>query len=156
MSLVITLVQAAAILFCSLVLGTVFGIWRGYDPATYAPATFVEVHQGAVRGLNTLIPALGGITVVAIVALAIVARDRPVVLWLYGLAFVAMAIGGLVTRFGNQPINEIVMGWSADALPPDWASIRDRWWMFHLTRLGASAAAELLLIAAIFTQRGQG
>jgi hypothetical protein len=154
MSVVITLVQGAAILLCSLVLGTVFGIWRGYDPATYAPATFVEVHQGAVRGLNVLIPALGGITVIAIVALAVVGRDRPAVLWLYGLAFVAMVIGGLVTRFGNQPINDIVMGWSADTLPPDWASIRDRWWTFHLYRLVSSAAAELLLIAAIFTQRG--
>ena len=40
----------------SLVAGSMFGIWRGYDPALYAPATFVEVHQGAVRGLNTLLP----------------------------------------------------------------------------------------------------
>jgi hypothetical protein len=153
MSLVTSLLQGLAILLLSLVLGTVFGIWRGYDPAGYTAPTFVEVHQGAVRGLNVLIPALGGATLVAVAALAILGRDRPPVLWLYGLAFLAVAIGGLITRFGNQPINDVVMGWSPATLPADWTVLRDRWWSFHLYRLAATFAAEVLLLAAVFTQR---
>jgi hypothetical protein len=153
MTIFTTLLQGLALVLISLVLGTVFGIWRGYDPSAYSPATFIEVHQGAVRGLNTLIPALGLATLVAIVVLAIVARDRPAVLGVYVAAIIAIAVGGLVTRFGNQPINEQVMGWTASSLPTDWAAIRDRWWSFHLIRLAASFVGELLLIGAIFADR---
>lgn len=53
------LCQFFAALIFALVAGSVFGIWRGYDPSLFAPATFVEMHQGAVRGLNVLLPALG-------------------------------------------------------------------------------------------------
>ena len=42
-----------------LVAGATFGIWRGYNPSGFAPPTFLEVHKGAVAGLNTLLPALG-------------------------------------------------------------------------------------------------
>lgn len=153
MSLITTVVQGTAMLLISLVLGTVFGIWRGYDPATYTPSTFVEVQQGAIRGLNALIPALGGAALLAIAILAITGRDRPAVLWLYGLAFLAVASGGLITRFGNQPINDVMMGWSTASLPADWTAVRDRWWTFHGYRLAASLAGEVLLIAAIFAQR---
>src|SRR5690242_1859835 len=119
MTIFTTLLQGLALVLISLVLGTVFGIWRGYDPSAYSPATFIEVHQGAVRGLNTLIPVLGVATLVATVVLAIVARDRPAVLGFYIAAIVAIAVAGLVTRFGNQPINEQVMGWTASNLPVD-------------------------------------
>ena len=153
MTIFTTLLQGLALVLISLVLGTVFGIWRGYDPSAYSPATFIEVHQGAVRGLNTLIPVLGLATLVATAVLAIVARDRPAVLGVYIAAIVAIAVAGLVTRFGNQPINEQVMGWTASNLPADWAAIRDRWWSFHLIRLVASFVGELLLIGAVFADR---
>jgi hypothetical protein len=54
--LVMVMQFVAALLF-SMVAGSVFGIWRGYDPTTYAAATFLEMHQGAVRGLNALLAA---------------------------------------------------------------------------------------------------
>jgi Domain of unknown function (DUF1772) len=154
MTIAITLLQGLALVLVSLVLGTVFGIWRGYDPATYSAATFIEVQQGAVRGLNVLIPALGLATLVVAAILAVTARGETPAFWLYLAAIVALAIGGLVTRFGNQPINDQVMAWSAANIPADWTAIRDRWWSFHLLRLAASSVGELLLISAIFAQRG--
>jgi hypothetical protein len=153
MTIFITLLQGLALVLISLVLGTVFGIWRGYDPLGYSPATFIEVHQGAVRGLNTLIPLLGIATLTTTVLLAIGARERPAVLGVYIAAILAIAVAGLVTRFGNQPINEQVMGWTVGNLPADWTAIRDRWWSFHLIRLAASFVGELLLIGAVLADR---
>lgn len=151
-SLPTSLLQALALLLISLVAGAMFGIWRGYDPATYAPATFVEVHQGAVRGLNLLLPVLGLACIVTIVALAWLGRERPQVLWLYVAAGAAMVVAGLITRLANQPINDVVMSWST--VPPDgWQGVRDSWWIWHLARLAAGVAGELLLIAAIFADR---
>ena len=149
-----TAAQMLALLLVGLVAGSMFGIWRGYDFAQYSPATYLEVHQGSVRGLNLLLPALAIATLVLVIGLAIAARGIPGALWLYVAAAVLIVIGGLITRFINQPINDQIMTWTADALPAGWETIRDNWRNAHLARLGASFAAELLLILAIFAHRG--
>ena len=148
-----TVAQAAAILLVSLVAGSMFGIWRGYDPTLYSAGTFVEVHQSAVRGLNDLLPGMALAALLLVVVLAVLARSRPGALGLYVLAAVAIVIGGAITRLANQPINDIIMGWSANGLPPEWAALRDTWWRWHLVRLAATVGAELLLIAAVFAHR---
>ena len=146
--------QGLALLLIGLVAGSMFGIWRGYDLAQYSPTAFLEVHQGAVRGLNTLLPAMAIVGLVLIVLLAVLARARPSVLWLYVAAAILVVIGGLITRLANQPINEIVMGWTATTMPDNWTMLRDQWWNWHQLRLGATILAELALIAAIFADRG--
>lgn len=148
-----TLAQVAALLLVSLVAGSMFGIWRGYDPALYSPATFVEAHQGAVRGLNMLLPAMAIAGLVLTVVLAILGRSKPTALWLYIAAAVAIAIGGAITRLANQPINELVMAWTPTSLPDNWTALRDSWWGWHLARLAVTIGAELLLIAAVFADR---
>ena len=150
---IISALQLVAILLISLILGTVFGIWRGYDPAGYSASTFIEVQQGAIRGLNTLIPVLGLAALLITATLAVLSRDRPGVLWLYASALAAIAVAGAVTRFGNQPINARVMTWTPTTLPADWTAIRDTWWNLHLVRLAASFAGEVLLIGAVFADR---
>ena len=153
-SILSTIGRVVALMLAGLLAGSMFGIWRGYDLAQYSPAAFLEVHQGAVRGLNTLLPAIAIIGLVLIVLLAALARARPSVLWLYIAAAILVAIGGLITRLANQPINEIVMGWTATTMPDNWTMLRDQWWNWHQLRLGATILAELALIAAIFADRG--
>ena len=148
-----TSLQLLVIVVFSLVVGSMFGIWRGYDLTQYSPAAFLEVHQGAVRGLNTLLPLMGLGALLLTVALAVLARGRPEAFWLYVGAAVLMAVAALVTRFGNQPINEQVMAWSAGALPENWQTARDSWSSWHLVRLGAGAGALVLLTLAILGDR---
>jgi hypothetical protein len=151
-SILISFLQALALLVLSLVVGAMFGVWRGFNPASFSPATFVEVQQGAIRGLNVLLPAMGAISIVTVLLLAFFGRGRPIVLSLYLAAAAAMIVAGLVTRFGNQPINAMVMSWST--LPPaGWETLRDSWWSWHLVRLAAGIVAELLLITAVFADR---
>ena len=151
--LIVSALQLLAIMLISLILGTVFGIWRGFNPAGYSASTFIEMHQGAVRGLNVLLPAMGLVTLLLTAGLAALSRNRPGVLLLYGAALVAIAIAGAVTRFGNQPINEQIMGWTITTLPADWAAIRDKWLDLNLVRVASSFVGEALLIAAIFADR---
>ena len=148
-----TAAQVLALLLVGLVAGSMFGIWRGYDITAYAPGTFVEVHQGAVRGLNTLLPAMAAAALALVILLAVLGRNRPAVLGLYLAAALAIVAGGIITRFLNQPINDQVMGWTAATIPADWTNLRDSWWHWHLVRLAATLGAELLLIAAVFTDR---
>lgn len=149
----LTAAQALALLLVGLVAGSMFGIWRGYDVTTYAPATFIEVHQGAVRGLNILLPAMAAAALVLVMLLAVVGRTRPTVMGLYLATAVAIIAGGIITRFFNQPINDQIMAWTPAPLPHDWTTLRDSWWTWHLARLTATLGAELLLIAAVFADR---
>lgn len=151
-ALVVPLQFLSGLLF-SLVAGSVFGIWRGYNPLTYSPATFVEMHQGAVRGLNQLLPGIAFASIVLVVALAWLARSKGIVFWLYVGAIALMIAGGLVTRFVNQPINAQVMTWTAETLPANWGAIRDSWWTWHIVRTGISVLAMAILLAGIIADR---
>ena len=148
-----TSLQFLSLLCVALVAGTMFGIWRGYDVAGYAPGTFVEVHQGAVRGLNTLLPLIALVSLAGMIILAILARSRGGPLSLYIVAALAIAASGIITRVINQLINDQIMGWTATTLPADWAAVRDKWWNWHLGRLATTVMAFLLLLAAVFMDR---
>ncbi len=139
--------QVASLVVTSLLVGSLFGIWRGFDPAAFSPATFVEVQQGAIRGLNTLLPVMGIVSIVLALALGWLARGRGARL-LYVGAALALAAAGIVTRFENQPINEIVMSWSG-VPPAGWQALRDNWWGWHVVRLAAAFVGQLLLINAV-------
>jgi uncharacterized membrane protein len=68
-------------------------------------------------------------------------------------AAVCLIIAGIVTRFFNQPINAIVMHWTAAAPPMDWADVRDTWWKYHIIRLTAGIAGlSFLIIGMLINQ----
>lgn len=144
-----TVPRVAALVMTGLVAGSVFAVLRGYDLAQYSPAVFLEVQQGAVRGLNALLPILGIVATALVVALAVIERRNRRTLILLVVAALLLAVSGLVTRFGNQPINDLVMTWSPDTLPANWEAIRDSWRGFHLVRVITSIAAFATLSAAL-------
>jgi hypothetical protein len=148
-----TLVQCVAILCITFVAGAVFGIWRGFVFTGYSQQAYLEVHQGAVRGLNVLLPVMGFSVIACTILLAWLARRHRRALVLYLTALACTVAAGLTTRFLNQPINAEVMRWTLDTMPADWNAIRESWWAWHLVRLVASAAASVLLIAAVFVDR---
>jgi hypothetical protein len=49
-------------------------------------------------------------------------------------AIESFVAAGPITRFASQPINQIVMTWSADAPPADWTRRRDDCWRWHMRR----------------------
>lgn len=153
-SLLSTIARVASLVVTGLLAGSVFAVWRGYDLAQYSPGAFIEVHQGAVRGLNNLLPALGLAAIVLVAVQAVQLRRERGPLLLLIAAALCLVAAGLVTRLGNQPINELVMGWSAATLPADWEAIRDNWRNLHLVRVVCSIAALAMLSAAIVTRRG--
>ncbi len=95
--------------------GAVFGIWLGYNPAALSPTTYVEQQQESIRALNATMPVLGTVGILLTVTSAILAwAERRVRHVLFGAA-ACLLVAGLATRFGNQPINAIVMTWNTQA-----------------------------------------
>lgn len=140
--------KVLAILLIALIAGSTFGIWQGYNPALYSRETFLEVHRGAVDGLNTLLPVMGLAAMLMTLVLTLRSARHTAFRRLYWTTLALLVLAGLVTQFGNQPINAVVVAWTADTVPGNWTEIRDNWWLWHTVRTLASVAALAGLVTA--------
>ena len=127
-------VRLANIIFAALIAGGMFVIWAGYDPATLSPSTYVEQQQNAIRALNVVMPVLGAIAIALTLVSAFLQRIDRAVFVLLVVAAAFLIISAVVTRFGNQPINALVMSWDIARPPANWTELRDQWWGFHRLR----------------------
>ncbi len=140
-------VDFASLLLAALLVGAMFGLWLIY-PAGLDAAFYVPLQQHSIRALNVTMPALGAVTIALTLAAAALARGDRTRLVLLITAALCFAAAGLITRFANQPINAMVMTWSASAPPADWAELRDAWGRWHVLRLVAGIGGLSLVIAA--------
>ena len=77
---------------------------------------------------------------------------KALVLLVVAAAF--LIISGLLTRFGNQPINAIVMTWDMARPPANWTELRDQWWGFHRLRtFSGLIALALIAWASVYPLR---
>jgi uncharacterized membrane protein len=137
----------------SLLVGTMFGIYAGFNPAPLSSLAFVEQQQNAIRGLNVLLPSMGAACIVIMLILATLARGDSRSRYLLVIAAVLLIAAGLITRLGNQPINAIVMTWEAQAPAANWAQLRDDWWRLHLVRTSSAVAALVFALLAVLTAK---
>lgn len=150
-----SIVNFGSLLLAALVVGTMFGIWLGHNPADLSPRAYIE-QQHAIQALNVTMPVLGALTVLLTLASATLARGNRRQLALLLGAVVCFVAAGLVTRFLNQPINAAVITWSADAPPTNWIELRDEWWRWHMVRTVLGIGGLSLLIAANLMKGARG
>ena len=141
----LSFVRLANIIFAALIAGGMFVIWTGYDPATLSPSTYVEQQQNAIRALNVVMPVLGAIAIALTLISALLQRKDRTVFVLLVVAAAFLIISGVVTRFGNQPINALVMTWDIARPPANWTELRDQWWGFHRLRTFCGLIALALI-----------
>jgi len=148
------IIRFVLLVLLALLVGTMFGIWVGYNPSSLSASAYVEQQQNAIRSLNTLLPAMGAMCILLTGALAFISKgDRRGRYLLIAAAFL-MIVAALVTRFGNQPLNAEVITWSAQSPAANWAQLRDEWWHWHIVRsLAGVAALALTLLAVLGAQR---
>lgn len=140
------LVRFLDILLTGLVAGVIFGIWIGYNPEGLSALAYVEQQQNAIRALNVLMPVLGFISIILTLANAFLTRGNPLHRYLLLLATAFLVGSGLITRFGNQPINAIVITWSLDNIPDTWVALRDKWWTYHVLRTLSASMGYAVII----------
>lgn len=142
-----------SLLLTSLLVGTMFGIWLGFNPAALTATAYAEMQQNAIRALNVSLPILGLICIVLTAALAVLTKDDQRSRYLLVAATTCLIAAGFITRLENQPINAIVITWNPQAPAANWAELRDIWWHWHVLRTVAGLAALVLaLLAAVGAQ----
>jgi len=140
------IIQFSDILLTGLIAGVIFGIWLGYNPEDLSAVTYVEQQQNVIQSLNVLMPILGLFSIILTIVYAVISKREKRKRNLLTLAVGFLIISGLITRFGNQPINAIVMTWNLDAIPDTWTALRDKWWSFHIMRTISTIAGFAIII----------
>lgn len=147
MTVTIQLVRFMNVVVTGLVAGTMFGIWLGFNPVDLTASAYVEQQQNAIRALNVTMPILGALSILLTITHAFLTRSSRAAFYALLFSAALLIASGIVTRFGNQPINASVMTWRASAPPPTWVEARDRWWRWHLLRTAAGVGAFLGIVA---------
>jgi uncharacterized membrane protein len=145
----LNVVRFVFLLLLGLLVGTMFGIWAGFNPLGLSATAYVEQQQNAIRSLNTLLPLMGAACIALAVWLAVVAKNERRTRSLLGAAVVCLLVAAVVTRFCNQPINAVVITWNAQSPPPQWAQLRAEWWQWHIVRTVAGIAGFGFALAAV-------
>lgn len=147
-------IRFISLLLTSLLVGTMFGVWLGFNPAALTATAYVEMQQNAIRALNVSLPVLGFVCIFLTGTLAVLTKNDKRGRYLLIAAVIFLLIAGLITRFANQPINAVVMTWSPQAPAANWMELRDTWWHWHILRTVAGVGAlTLALLAALGSQR---
>lgn len=123
-----------SIILTGLVSGTVFGIFVGYNPQELSALAYMEQQQNLIDGLNILMPILGFLAIILNFILAFQYRKTLRAMSALTITAILLIVGGLITHFGNQPINVMVSEWNVDNIPDTWEELRDEWWKFHILR----------------------
>jgi archaellum biogenesis protein FlaJ (TadC family) len=139
------LVRFLNIIVAALLAGTSFGIWIGFNPMDLSPSTYIEQQQNMLQSLRTLLVSLVVLaTIITFLSAYLQKQDKSAFIYLI-LAAVFFIACILITRFGNKPIDDIVITWTKDAVPNNWTELRDNWWSFHILRTVAEIIALLLV-----------
>jgi uncharacterized membrane protein len=72
-------------------------------------------------------------TIVILITAYIQRQNKPVRVSLI-IAALFLISCMVITRFGNLPIDNMVMSWTEDTMPANWMELRDRWLSFHRMR----------------------
>ena len=92
-------------------------MWLDYSPTGMSSTFYVAKMQHAIRVLTIPLPAVVILGVFFTIVSTFLARgDHPSFYLLIAASFCAIAVG-LVTAFGNVPINNQIMTWNINSPP---------------------------------------
>lgn len=129
-----TFVRFTNVIIVALLAGTSLGIWIGFNPLGLSYATYVEQQQNMLGSLRVLMVVLVFLATIITIVSAFLERQNKVnfIMLLSASAFLIACI--LITRFGNKPIDDIVISWTTQSTPIGWTDMRANWWTLHIAR----------------------
>ena len=139
------LIRFINIIITAILAGVSFGIWIGFNPMDLSSSTYIEQQQNMLHSLRILLVSLVFIaTIVTIISAFLQKKNNSIFISLL-IAAIFLIACILITRFGNKPIDDMVLNWNSGSLPSNWAELRDKWWSLHIMRTIAELIALLLI-----------
>jgi uncharacterized membrane protein len=146
----ISIIRFLNVILAALLAGTSFGIWIGFNPNNLSLSTYVEEQQHLRHSLSTLMICMVVAATLITIASAFLQRKNKQIFITLLIASVFFIGCILISRFGNQPIQNDMMTWKANSVPANWTFYRDKWWTFHIMRtITELIALSLVILASI-------
>jgi hypothetical protein len=147
-----SIIRFINIILAALLAGVSFGIWIGFNPFNLSASTYIEQQQNMIHSLSVLMISLVvTATVITIISAFRQKKDKAVFITLL-IAAIFFITCILISALGNRPIDNIVMTWTNNAPPGNWATFRDKWWSLHIMR-SMSELIALFLVTWVSIQK---
>jgi hypothetical protein len=155
--LALRLLDILNVSLAALVSGIFWGPWLALTRSmrTFPPAVFLEIVHRLDKNLGGVMGVLYPVALlsfVPVLVLDLVFGCRAAFVLAF-LAFALFVLALVVTMVVEVPIVKRIRGWSVDAMPPDWQSLRDRWVSFHLLRVVPGIVGVALAVGGALWQR---
>lgn len=143
-----------SIVLAALVVGVFWGPWLALTRSirTLAPDVFLVVVHRLDQNLGRNMTVLFPVTMLVVAADAAVSFAHPIAFSLTVAAFALFLLTLVVTAAVEVPIVKTIRGWTPETMPPNWATLRDRWVSFHLLRVVPGILGLALLVAGALWQ----
>lgn len=145
------------ILLVAMIAGLFWGPWFALTRSvrTFGPEVFLELVHRLDKNLGGSMTVLFPVTLLSFVPVLVldVVRGCAAALVLALAAFALLVIALVVTMVVEVPIVKQIRGWTAEAMPPNWPALRDRWVSYHLLRVIPGIAAVALVVAGALWQQ---
>jgi len=147
------IVLFAAMLSVGLLAGASFAVSLYFNPAGMPAAFYVETMQHAIRAFIVPLPALLILGLFFTIISTYLARDDRGSFWLLIVTSLCLISVGLITAFGNVPINNQILTWNISSPPSDWMDLGAKWLRFHMTRTILQICGFGFLTLALLVRR---
>ncbi len=146
--MIIFIIRFFDILSSGLLAGIMICIWQGADHKASSEMSNLEIQQANIKTFNDKIPLLGLMNILLTIASAALQIHIMIIFIPLLSASLFLMVSGIITRYGNQPINKQIQRWSKDYIPSKWEYIRDKWFSYHIYRTILTLLAFILIILA--------
>src|SRR5215467_8186784 len=109
-----------SLLFVGLTAGAAYVVWFVYNPSGMSSAFYVENMQHSIRRLTIPLPTIVVLGLLVTAVASFQARHDRSVFSLLATACLCVLAVGLITRFGNIPINKQILSRNIDSPPAEW------------------------------------
>lgn len=146
------IVHIIAVCLAGIITGGQYVVSFDYRSTEVSSSFYTEKMQYAIHHIGTpLFSMLIAATVLNLIAGILYRKDRRTcsLLVAAGLCFL---VGGMITRFGNIPLLDIIDTWSISSPPANWSEIADRWYFFHTVRFAIDVIGLFLAVLSTFAR----
>ena len=141
-----------AVFAAAIITGGQYVVSFDYSTADIHASFYAEKMQYAIHHIGTpLFAMLITATILNLTSAILYRGDRRMFALLSGAA-VCFFVGGLITKFGNIPLLDMIDTWSVASPPSDWKEIADRWYVFHTVRFAFDLVGLFLAVASAFVR----
>lgn len=145
-------VQFAAILSAGIITGGQYVVSFDYSATGVSGSFYTEKMQYAIHHIGTPLFAMLIIATILNLTAAFLYRSDRRTCYLLAAAGTCLFAGGLITRFGNIPLLDVIDTWSAAEPPANWRDIAGRWYVFHTVRLMIDIVGFVLALLSSFVR----